>query len=344
MLVYLVVMTIAAITAVISLVSPRTYSRLIAFPAYGLVWLFMGLRDHVSGDFDMYVFFFKTYTSYGFFHARQLINTEIGYAILNWVVGHLTGNFHLVLLICAGTLLYGIWQVAREFDIDPALVLFVACPYLIFVVGMGYTRQSVGIGFSMLALCELRRDCTKRFYGYVLLATVFHYSAAAFLLAFWANTWRRSLVAVFFGLISFYSMLTSDVSSRLLGYASGVGSSGGVWFRILLLLSGYIVALTQLRHWRSMSRDYNLMFRSFIILLIMAIFARSQSVIVDRFSLYFFTFMLLGLARSVDFAQGLKGWVYFIAVGAFSYGITIFWFSTSEFARYSWLPYRFAFY
>lgn len=60
---------------------------------------------------------------------------------------------------------------------NPWLALVVAVPYMLVVVGMGYTRQSVALGCSLLGLAALSKAQVRRFMLWVALGATFHKSA-----------------------------------------------------------------------------------------------------------------------------------------------------------------------
>ena len=59
----------------------------------------------------------------------------------------------------------------------PWLALSVAMPYMVIVVGMGYSRQGVALGLAMLGLVGLARKSNLQFVLCVALAATFHKSA-----------------------------------------------------------------------------------------------------------------------------------------------------------------------
>ncbi len=54
-------------------------------------------------------------------------------------------------------------------------------PYLINIVAMGYTRQSVALGFAMIGLAALGEQRVRRFVLWVLVGALFHKSAVLLL-------------------------------------------------------------------------------------------------------------------------------------------------------------------
>lgn len=142
--------------------------------------LFVGLRHEVGGDWPHYLNYLvlaregaARFPDWQFF--------EFGYTSLNLLVSRLGGSIHWVNLVCAVLFCAGLvvfcWQWPR-----PWLALSVAMPYLIVVVSMGYTRQSVGIALLLLALALSWRTGWAWRAGSVAvvgLAALFHKTALA---------------------------------------------------------------------------------------------------------------------------------------------------------------------
>src|SRR5690606_3675088 len=59
----------------------------------------------------------------------------------------------------------------------PLMSALVAIPYLIVVVGIGYTRQSAAIGLFFLAILSIERDKLAKYLFWVALAATLHKSA-----------------------------------------------------------------------------------------------------------------------------------------------------------------------
>jgi hypothetical protein len=341
---YLAVLSFVALAAAVSLLSPLRNRWILVAPSTTVLLLFMGLRERVGGDWDMYLLYFRTYAAKPFLAARQEIPTEIGYGILNAIIGKATGNLHLLLLLCAAVMLYGILRVAREFDLDPSLTLFLSAPYLLFVAGMGYQRQSIAIGLAFVAVCEHKQKNAKLFYLYSVLATSFHYSAAPFLLVFWVNSWYKALLSILLFSMSVLLSQTNDVVEKINGYSTGSAVASGVWFRLSILAIGLVFAWIQRDSWRGDDEVSFYVKRSAAVFALMCIFASPESVIVDRLNLYFFFGYLLCLGKAVQFAKPGRRWLTFTALNVQAFGIFVVWFATSSYARYSWTPYNFSFY
>jgi hypothetical protein len=153
------------------------------FIGYGILITFIiGFRQEVGGDWFSYLNDYEYYK-----HSSDLLplifdkgSHEIGYVLVNWISAKAKLDIIGVNLICAACFMGGLLQFCRKQPL-PWLALIVATPFLIIVVGMGYTRQSAALGFVLLAFTQWQ---SRQVYCYVLLifiATLFHKTAIFFL-------------------------------------------------------------------------------------------------------------------------------------------------------------------
>lgn len=158
---------------------PAAQARMV-WAATGLLFaLMMGLRHEVGGDWTTYDIHFDWAASRTFLGAL----TERGdpaYYGLNWLVSRIGGDVHALNLACAVLLAWGTVAFCRK-QPAPWLALFAAVPYLLVVVGMGYTRQAAAIGCALLALVALGDGRRRAFVIWILLGAAFHKTAVVLL-------------------------------------------------------------------------------------------------------------------------------------------------------------------
>ena len=121
--------------------------------------LFMGFKFHVGGDWGTYKNFFNEITTYKNYYKD--LNNDIGYYILNLFIYKLGFDFKILNLISSLISLLGLHFLAKKF---PSYWLFflILTPYFLFIVLMGYTRQSIAIGLFFIALSFLFGGINKR--------------------------------------------------------------------------------------------------------------------------------------------------------------------------------------
>ena len=95
-----------------------------------------------------------------------------GYQALNWLVQEWNGEIWWVNSVSAAIFAWGLIRLCQN-QPRPMLAVLVAVPYLIIVVAMGYTRQSIAIGILMAGLASLGRGGSViRFAIYVAVAAL----------------------------------------------------------------------------------------------------------------------------------------------------------------------------
>jgi phospho-N-acetylmuramoyl-pentapeptide-transferase len=149
----------------------RTASLLLAGV---LLALFVGLRFEVGGDWVQYLVKFQFVQ--GLPIERVFLESDPGFALLNWLVGHAglgyySANFLGGLIFVAGLIAFARHQP------EPWVALTVAFPYLVLVVGMGYARQGIAVGFILMSLVALNERKFIPYLVYIALATLFHKTA-----------------------------------------------------------------------------------------------------------------------------------------------------------------------
>ena len=98
------------------------------------------------------------------------------YLSINKISAYFDLGLPFVNLICAILMVYGLSKFFHRLAY-PWLAWLFATPYLITVVGMGYTRQSVAIGLGYWALSQLEHHKLRNYFLLTLSGATFHISA-----------------------------------------------------------------------------------------------------------------------------------------------------------------------
>ena len=304
--------------------------------------LMIGLRHEVGGDWGAYIRHFESYATESW--AALLSAKEPGYAVLNGLAASMGWSYYGTNLFCAFLFTYGLWRFCRAQPL-PALALAVAVPYLITVVAMGYTRQSVAIGLSLLALLALERQHWLRFVAWVLLAATFHNSAVVLLILALAISgggwWWRMPLMVAVALVAYQSILASSIDNYLVNYEQAGYQSQGAAIRVAMNALPALLFLRwqktlqladiQVRLWRLMAYA--------ALAMGLALAVASSSTAVDRLALYLIPLQLFVWSRMpVRFGRLDRQWVTYVL--AYSFAVLIVWLFFAANSSY-WLPYQF---
>ena len=341
---YAAVLSLLGLLALLSVTLPKqavVHMVLLPFSVIVLV-LFIGLRDQVGADWDTYQTIFD---SYSHVDAHAIFTTapiEPSYAALNYIA-HIVGcGIYFVNLICAMVMLLGLIRFADLVDIDAVLTLFLSAPYLLFAVGMGYTRQAVAIGLGFAALAYWASGEQKKFILGVLLAISFHFSAVFLFLLVWMKNWKRILAAVPLAFVAGYIFITMIYTHYFSLYVQNTDDlhSNGVWFRLAIVLLGIGIAFIQARELNENPRLFGLVKAGASISLFLIPLAIVASTFADRICLYLLFIYLIAMAKMTRFTRIELRPMALAGIYTTTYLCFFAWFIASSYAARSWIPYR----
>ena len=342
MIVYFAMLTFICALALWSLFLPagmRFARPVITGVGYSTMILFVGLRDHVGADWTSYDVIFRLVNELPV--SKGILIVEPLYYALNRIAFAAGGDIHLVNLACAIILIGCLLSFSRLADIDPNLLLFLSAPYLLFVVGMGYTRQSVAVGLGLTAIANLRRGNSRWFYFYAILAMLFHYSAVVLIALWWVRGTKRMVVAALVLLAASPALFLMLTSARYEQYTDNSADmqSHGVWTRIALIALALLVIYTQRFHWAEEKHLRSAIVRGAIALAFLAVLSLFLSTMADRICLYLFFIYVLGMGKLVDNARNYSKYLSLYFLVSLSYAVFLAWFGFSAFAAGAWFPY-----
>ena len=136
---------------------------------------FRGLQ--CGNDTRQYFNLFNKYTEYSFYQLFSNYNNEIGYKLLNKLIGATTNSYQLLLALTSFLCVYPVWWFYRRESTNHILtiVLFLSVfPYMMFFSGI---RQAMAIALGVPAWYAAKSKKLFRFIFIVLFAMLFHTSA-----------------------------------------------------------------------------------------------------------------------------------------------------------------------
>jgi hypothetical protein len=174
-----------SIICFLGLIDPKKISNKIYYLVYFFLLITIGFRYQVGGDWGTYL---QNYRNLALdeMGISTFIVREPGWLLLSYVSKSISTNeIYPLNLMCAVIFLLGIKSLCagtkRKF-----FALAISYPILIILVGMGYTRQSVAIGFCFLSLKYIYLDKDRwKFILLTILAITFHNTALFFSAVFY---------------------------------------------------------------------------------------------------------------------------------------------------------------
>lgn len=306
--------------------------------------LFIGYRQEVGGDWLNYFEYLDTVEGLDVIAVLQL--PDPGYQFLNWVSvelgwGVFGPNVMTALLFAIGLIAFCLAQPR------PWLAFAVAIPYLVIVVGMGYTRQAAALGGALLGLVALQKGSTGKFIAWVVLGATFHKTAVLLLpLAALANTRNRYTTGFWVIVVTAgaYVLLLKDSAENLyVNYIEAEYESEGAMIRSLMNAVPAGILLWRWRRFQFRDQEGRLwrLFAYISLLLFAVLFVTSASTAVDRLALYMLPLQIVVFSRLPIVLSRAGAQIHLTGAVLLYYALVQFvWLNFGTHAIY-WLPYRF---
>jgi len=304
--------------------------------------LMMGLRHEVGGDWLNYLPLFRDAGSRDFIEV--ISHGDPGYYGLNWVVAQLGGSIYYVNLVCAAILMWGTVVFCRD-QPNPWLALLAAVPYMLVVVGMGYTRQAVALGFALLGLTALGDGRTRVFILWIVIGATFHKSAVLLLpIAALAASRNRVLTGAIVGATTLllYYLLLADVSEALWqNYVEVQYQSEGGMIRVAMNVAPALLLIAFRHRLVPDPQERRLWLWMALFALLCLPLVPLASTAVDRLALYLIPIQLFVFARMPRLATTTQiRTPVVLAVVAYYAAVLFVWLNFATHAEY-WVPYQF---
>jgi hypothetical protein len=306
--------------------------------------LMAGLRLEVGADWFNYL---ANYQLVQFLSYSQSLETfDIGYASLVYVAAKMDAGIWLVNTACAIIMVTGV-AIFSARQRNPALTFLVAIPYLVIVVGMGYTRQGTAIGIILAGLADADRNRIIRLIVCILLAALFHRTALLLLPIALAPLARRNLVqsigaGIVFAVL-FVLLLRDSADTLVETYITQDYESRGAAVRVAMNAVPAILALL-LRNrlgFNDYQRDMWSAFALAALAALALVLTTSFTTAIDRGALFLIPLQLAILPR-LPYTLGStrqKNAQILMAVCGYSAMIQLVWLVFATHAEY-WVPYR----
>jgi hypothetical protein len=267
--------------------------------------------------------------------------------LLEWLAVQMGWGMHAVNLMAAGIFSFGLIWFCRSLP-RPWLALAVSVPYLVIILGMGYSRQGVALGCMMVGLVALGRGEVLKFVIWAVLGATFHKSAVLLLpMAALAASQGRGFTLLWVGVVvamSYGVLLEDSVNSLQSGYLDAQMQSEGALIRLLmnavpaaLLLwkqDQFELSLSQQRLW--------FWFAIASLALFGVYFLSPSSTAVDRVGLYLLPIQLMVFSHLPEVMGRNQterdDWVVLVLI--YYAAVEFVWLNYAGHA-FAWIPYRF---
>ena len=329
-------------------------------PYFILLFIFMLLfisgRHHVGGDYISYLNMFNESKNEGLEKAFAKL------AGLQYVISFihkLNLNYFFFNFLCALIFLSGIFKFLKISD-EKLFVFILLIPTMIYVVAMGYTRQSVSIGFLCFAIYYWSEDMNVKKYIFFILAVFMHISSIIFIFLLFYKSYEKIKLAKLFVLtvlfISFLFIFYYIYFDSVQNLSSAIGleykivqNSSLKYLKFLAHIVPCFVFLVFIKKFRKDKKIYPLYFFSLVItiaVIILMIISKQLvaessyiDVIADRVLLPFILIETLIFVRLYSLVN-LEYKFLFKSLILFYFGLMLFvWIAFADNSQ-AWKPYR----
>lgn len=305
--------------------------------------IMIGVRYKVGGDWGNYLRLYQTVQLLQ--PLDGLKTTDPAYALLEVLSAQAGWGMLFINLACGLIMMAGVAKFAMQ-QRNPGLTVLVAVPYLIIVVGMGYSRQGVAIGLILAGLAGYDGKRTGRLVVYVLIAALFHKTALPMLPIIIAPLIRRNALYALAGALAFALIfrlvLQSSTDDLMTGYVESDFQSSGAIVRVAMnILPAVCVVYYRKRLGFSPFQSEMWTVFAFVALFTFPLaLASSFTTAIDRMALYLIPLQLAVLPRvPYAFSRNRRANPQLIvAVIVYSAAVQLIWLVFATNSRY-WVPY-----
>jgi hypothetical protein len=218
---------------------------------------------------------------------------------------------------------------------------------MLVVVGMGYSRQAVALGFALLGLTALGEHRVRMFVVYIVLGALFHKSAVLLLpIAALAATRNRLLTGAMVLVVTalmYYLLVEESADALWTNYVESQRESEGGAIRVAMNAVPAVVLLIFRKTLVPDEQQRKLWVWVSILALVCVPLVPLASTAVDRVALYLIPLQLYVFARLPRLAGRNAGFRTMLVLGVVGYyfAVQYVWLNYATHAQY-WLPYQFA--
>lgn len=339
MLPYFVLFLLPAVGALFPFMRAKHIQQT-AFVAFAiLATLIMGLRYQVGADWEVYFEYLNSADNL----IAALVLPDPGYMMLNWLSIELGLGIAGVNLIGSGIFVFGLLDFCRRQPF-PWLGLAVAVPYLLIVVGMGYSRQAIALGFIFLSFSCWGKSEFLKYLLLIFLAATFHKTAVVMILfGLFMGRVRiaiRSLLFCFFLILFVYIFMYNKIfQAQIDNHITQINyESEGALVRLSMNLAPVFIYLFYYKRF-SIFADNKLMVMMSGLIIASVPFIFKYSTVVDRILVYLTPIQVVVYSRLPLFAKGAAWRRLLTSIIVMIYGLVLWvWMNYGANAAF-WVPY-----
>ena len=230
MLVYLLNILLIIVWALLFRIGKKTRLKQVLFVSICFLQCFLisAFRYRIGYDYAQYAIGFFKMVVHGF-SDMTYEDWEIGYILLNKIVGLFTAQPGAIMVVTSAISLAGPAYLIAKYSKNAFVSVFLYVNFFLFYLDMNFIRQAIAMSIICFAYGFLRDKKFWRFLLFVLIASLFHFTALYMVPVYFVCLLKinsRTILLYLFGLF-YYFMLSDGLLNFVLSkfHAEYFGSS-----------------------------------------------------------------------------------------------------------------------
>jgi hypothetical protein len=212
MLVYLLNILLIIVWALLFRIGKKTRLKQVLFVSICFLQCFLisAFRYRIGYDYAQYAIGFFKMVVHGF-SDMTYEDWEIGYILLNKIVGLFTAQPGAIMVVTSAISLAGPAYLIAKYSKNAFVSVFLYVNFFLFYLDMNFIRQAIAMSIICFAYGFLRDKKFWRFLLFVLIASLFHFTALYMVPVYFVCLLKinsRTILLYLFGL--FYYFMLSD--------------------------------------------------------------------------------------------------------------------------------------
>lgn len=270
----------------------KKYTYIILLLSFIILNLPMAFRYYTGADYGQYVSLFEK-ARYSDNFSREISNVEVGYLWINYICSKLFNNYQSIFIIIATLTNFlffkGLFYYRKKINFGIAIFTY---GFTIYFFGFIIIRGMLASAIIFYALRFIAEGKNKKFYFFIVIASMFHYSSIVFILiaVILKSVRKTSIKKLVFYEIIFIPILPSLINiiakifystiSRYSNYSVVIGNAEmGISPYIIMNLIPLGVFLIRYKKMKEINKDIDIYFTLYNISCILLLFLGSLPLI-----------------------------------------------------------------
>lgn len=300
------------------------------FLIFLILTLFISLRSiNVGVDADSYKKIYYDITKYNFLDVMHYDRYEIGYKYLCKIFSLIWNNYQFFLSFISIFQMLAVYFFIKNNSKNYAISSFIFITFQTYVFFFGILRQAMALAILLFAIRYLKENKAVQFIFLVILASLFHKTAAIFLLAYPLKYIKinKKTIILFTVLVFFILLFGKEIITFITNFVykpSNLTYNGGEGYKLLFLMYCICVVGYIFKSKLEVQDKNNILFLQVLMIgtLVQCLSPTFRNV--GRLVIYFFPFIDVLLANVYELIDNKKIRVFLLFVMIFS--LTIFYY------------------